>query len=423
MARSKIPVTKRQGGLGRRAQNTDNVLGFLMSGVAVSGGAQLNTVYKLRSIRDAENLGLNLAYDTTNNVLVYRRLLRIYTRNPSAEVHLQLVAQARTLTQMLDIAYSTTFAKNMLRDAGGRIKYLGVARNPATGYTPTLSGGLDADVLAAIPKAQGLYDSEAAEFRFCQIVIEGRSFNGSVGSATDLRGLGHENVSVFIGQDPVIRASHADHAGYAAVEDFLGCLSVAAVSQNVGENNRDLFNIQNVAAGFYSGNTEITKCVGLSSDTLLSGYVEQDLATLDEKGYIFIEPVTGLAGLYINDTHTCTAIESDYAYVENNAVIDKAITLARTALLPIVNARLKADTTSGQLAAVEEKGIIDVAVDSLSVMEKDGDISGGIEAEICPDNPDYDLLGGDDLDVGLSFVPMIIGRRVTLSIGFRNPKN
>ena len=421
MARNKISVTKQEGGLGRRAQNTDNVIGLIAGGVAVSGKLVLDTRYVCNSIKDVVALGIDAAYDTTNTVLLYRRLKRIYDRNKSAEVHLMVVAKARTLTQMVDIAYSTPHGKQMLRGAGGRIKYLGVVRNPTTD-SPTLTDGLDADVLAAIPKAQELYNSEAAEFRYCQIVLEGRAFNGTTGSAKDLRTLSAPNVSVAILADPTISKLATIYNNYAAVEDVLALLSVAAVSQNIGENNRTLFNLQNVAREYYSGSSDIAGCIGLSSNAVLSNYVEADLAALNAKGYIFGEPVAGLTGLYLNDSHTCVELTSDYAYIENNATIDKATALARTALLPKVNARLKADTTSGQLAAVEEQGLIAIAVDSLAGMETDGDISGGRDAEINPDNPDYDLLAGDDLVVAVSFVPMAIGRTISLQIGFNNPK-
>ena len=188
------------------------------------------------------------------------------------------------------------------------------------------------------------------------------------------------------------------------------------------QENKALFNLQDVANDFYSGATQLNQCVGLSSNLKLSSYVEQDLETLNEKGYIFAEPVSGLAGIYFNDTHTCVTITSDYSYIENNAVIDKAIRLCRIALLPVVNARLYADVSTGQLTSTEEKGLINIAVKSIEPLEKDGDISGGIDAAICPDNPEYDLLGGDDLDVVVSFVPVIIGRKINLTIGFRNPK-
>jgi len=421
MARNKISVTKQQGGLGRKVQNADNVIGLIAGGVAVSGKLVLGTRYVCNSIKDVKALGIDAAYDSANTVLLYRRLERIYTRNKSAEVHLMVVAQATLLAEMVNIANGTPYGKNLLRSAGGRIKYLGIVRNPSS-YDPDLSDGLDVDVLDAVGYAQELYNSEAAEFRYAQIVIEGRYFNGTVGSAIDLRTLEAPNVSVAILADPSISKSNEMFNNYAAVEDVLGCLSVAAVSQNIGENNKTLFNLQNVARGYYNDSSDINGCIGLSSNSVLSSYNEADLQVLNDKGYIFGEPVTGLAGLYLNDSHTCDVITSDYAYIENNATIDKATALARTALLPKVNARLKADTESGQLAAVEEQGLISIAIDSLEGMEKDGDISGGRDAEINPDNPDYDLLAGDDLVVAVSFIPMAIGRTISLQIGFNNPK-
>ena len=170
------------------------------------------------------------------------------------------------------------------------------------------------------------------------------------------------------------------------------------------------------------GNEFFTTGCNLSSFASILTYSAGDLTALNTKGYIFAEQVSPLPGFYLCDAHTCEVVTSDYCYLERNRVIDKAINLARTQLLPVVNARLKADTTSGQLDKAEEEGLIAIAVDSIEILEIDKDISGGRACSINEDNPDYNLLSGDSLDFSLTFVPMVIGREVTLKVGFSNPK-
>lgn len=414
MARNNVYVEKLQGGLGRRALNTDGVCALITNGVAVVGGLQLGTVYELRSINDLIALKVDAAYDTANKVLVYERVKRFFILNPVAELHLMVLAQSVTMAQMADKA-NALYAKKLLKDLKGRVKLLAICRNPATGYTPTIEDGLDADVLATIPKAQALLDEEFAQFRFAQIFVEGRSFSGNASSAADLRSLENveaPNVSVVIHQDFDVANRDALYSGHANVEDFLAVNSVAAVSQNPGERT-DRFNLTRVAEG-------LNVKTGLSSKQLINTFDEQALDALHDKGYLFAEPVSGLDGLYFNDSHTCIGLDSDYAYVENNRTINKALFLARTAILPNVNSRLIIDETTGRLIDIERSRLEDAAVGAVETMQRDGDISGGVVAYI---DPSQNLLAGDDIILQLTFVPVSIGRKFRLKIGFSNPFN
>lgn len=414
MARNNVTVEKLQGGLGRRANNLDGVCGLITNGVAVADGLALGTIYVLRSINDLEVLKVNRAYDIANKVLLYHRVERFFILSPGAELHLLVVAQTVTQAQMAD-KVNAGYAKKLIKDSAGRVKMIAIARNPATGYTPTIEGGLDADVLAAIPKAQALLDEEFGQFRFAEIFLEGRSYTGAASAATDLRDIEDvlaPNVSVIIHQDLNLAALDALFAGSAQVEDFLAMESLAAVSQNAGERISQ-FNLTRVAEG-------LNVRVGLSSNLAVASYSDTDLDTLHDKGFIFGEPVAGIDGHYFNDTSTCVAISSDYAYVENNRTINKAILLGRVALVPSINARLRIDDQNGQLLDIERARLEDTVAGALDVMLRDGDISGGVEVFI---NPEQNLLAGDDLVIELSFVPVSIGRKIKLKVGFSNPFN
>lgn len=411
MGRPNVTIKKLNGGLGRRAPNTDAVFGMVLSAPAITGTGNManGTSYVFASIKDAMAIGINAAYDTANHILVYHHINRFFQRNPNATLYFMSAPQTAKLADMCDVTQN--YAKKLLKDAGGKIKFIGVGRNPASGYTPTLSDGLDDDVLNAAPNAQATYDSEFTEFRYASFLIEGRSFNGSAAAAKDLRTLLAENVSVIIAADPAISGADAAYAGYAALGDVLGLISLAAVSQDPGELIQP-FNLQQAGLGMF-----VT--AGLSSNLAISSYNDADLDQLNDKGYIFPDMIAGLDGFFLSDSHTCSAIaDNDYAYIEANRTIEKAIFLARTAILPKVKSRLKVDPASGQLDDDVRKSLEQTGVASLEPMQDDGDISGGIDFYI---DPAQNILSSSNLNVEATFVPVAIGRQITISIGFSNP--
>lgn len=409
MARPKLIVKKLNGGLGRRKPNADMVTGVVLNAVATPK-MLLGNIYELRSVADAEALGLSDEYDDTNNVLVFYRLKRLFLRNPSIIVFMMPVAQTVTLTQMVD--KTQNYVAKLLREKAGSIVQWFVARNPLATYTPTIANGLDKDSLDAVLKAQELLDAEFEKDRYSEGIIEGRSFSGTATASADLRDLTVKcpDVSIVIMADNSVSKSKTVFKHYAAVEDYAGIVSKVAVSQNAGELIASL-NLTNA-------NEKAFITAGLSSGLPISEYNDTDLDTLSDKGYVFAVPVSGMAGFWINDTPTCTEVSSDFAYMENNRTIKKAIKLARLALLPRVKGRLYVDENTGYIKPEVIKELETIAVTSIDPMLSDGDISGGVEAYI---NPKQNVLATSEFEVLLTFIPVAIGRKITLKVGFKNP--
>lgn len=415
--RPRLIVQKLNGGLGRRNPSADMITGSVMNAVATSEMV-LGNIYTLQNIQQVEALGITKEYDLTNKVLVYERLRRFFVHNPSVTVHFMPVAQGVTLTQMVD--KENNYLARLLREKAGEIVQVSVSLNPKEDYTPTIETGLDKDSIDAIYKAQGLSDAEWAKDRYTEIYIEGRSFSGTSAAALNLRTLLSEcpDISVVIGADFEVSSRGDLYKGYAAVEDFAAMVSKAAVSQNAGEQIGD-FNLTHM-------DERIFIIPGLSSGTRLGNYSDTDLDTLDGKGYIFFAPVVNIggvsstAGIFINDTHTCDKITSDYAYTENNRTIKKAIKLAKSALTPKVKGRLYVDENTGFMAPETVKDLETTTKVALDPMVAAGDISGGVDAYI---NPEQNVLASSEFEVYLTFIPVAIGRRITLKVGFRNPLN
>jgi hypothetical protein len=421
MSYNSFKVIRNNGALGRRTPSDYKIMGLVGTGVAVAGKLALGTVYTLKSTVDANLIGLDAAYDTTNNILVYHHIARFFMREPSGELRFMLAAQTVSLTDLVD--KNNQYAKKVLKDGQGKVKWCAIFRNPATGYTPVLTTGLDGDVLTAVPKAQELYEDEAQYFRFSGFLIEGRQFNGTTALAKDLRTLLSTNVSVTILQDPAVAGANAAWAKYAAVGDILGLKAKADISQDFGELIED-FNLTNAANSAFID-------IGLSSGQLISDMQDTDMITLDQKGYIFGSPVPTIDGFYVNDTHTCDVLaDNDYAYIENNSVIEAATSLAQAAIIRKTKSRLLINSTTGLLLPEIKTSLENDLRASLNPLVDSGDISGGVDAQIPDQYQDEDgntitqnLLANSNIFYELTFVPVAIGRSITLRIGFNNPNN
>ena len=175
----------------------------------------------------------------------------------------------------------------------------------------------------------------------------------SVASAEDLRGFDCENVSVVIAQDKNVADRDAAYAAHAAVGTALGMLSVRFVHENMG--SVDIESHPRTAKGTpdYSM-MDLTLGrwlnVAISNGTLLSAVSRSDQKTLNEKGYIFAGSFEGYTGVFFSNSHTCVKKDSDYAYIEYNAVWNKAAKLVRTTLIPRVRSQVKADPSTGYIA-------------------------------------------------------------------------
>lgn len=391
----------------------DGIAGLILHGVAIANVALLETkeIFKLS---DATALGLDAEYDETNDIQVYYHIKEFYrayksiTGSDSARLFIMLVDNSVTggeldvtMEDMLTDAPGT-MAKKLIIDAEGKIRYLAAAMNPAAGYAATLLDGLDADVQASIPAAQGLADWAWGSDRPLNVILEGRELNGLAAANQDLRaiaGVEAENVSVTILQDYTYADGlNALRQKHAAVGTVLGVRAALAVHENIGEVER--CNIEDVIKKEFQR-------VGLSSHDLVNDRLE-DLDTLDAKGYIYALRFTDYDGVYLNDDHTCTPIQEDAEGNKNlhqiayGAVVGKAKRQLRNALLPKVKTTQDIDATTGKLSTGAIKYFEGIGNTEMNQMFNDGEISAGATSV----DPDSDLLNAPRvLNVNFTIVP------------------
>ncbi len=395
-------VNIRRGNLGANVlAGADSTSGMVLQGVAAPGLA-LNAVAEIRQLKDAEALGITDTYDSDNNVRVWYHIKEFYRlAGRGTRLYILLVATSVSMADMADTA--NDHAKKLVVESQGEVRQLGLVANPQSGYSATIVDGMDSNVLAAIPQAKGLVDWSWQTHRPLVVLIEGRELTGLAAAVQDLRDITNtpaQGVGVVIAQDfNFAETQNTLGRKHAAVGTALGAMAAIAVAQNIGE--VETLNLSDTVSGSFLN-------PGLSSHAQVSD-VEDELATLDAKGYIFPLRYTGQDGVYFNSDHACVEViqdsEGNYNHYQlsYSRTVGKAARQLRQALLPKVKSVQRIDPSSGKLEPGVVKYFDGLGNDALLAMEAAGEISGGATYT----DPDSNLLTPPrELKVDFAIVPM-----------------
>ena len=135
--------------------------------------------------------------------------------------------------------------------------------------------------------------------------------------------------------------------------------------------------------------------------------------TLNSYRYIFLTKRTGLAGTYWNDSHTCIATSSDYAYIENNRTIDKAIRGVYSGLLPKLNSPLVLNS-DGTMTDNTIAILTSAARPNLDQMVRDSELS----AYSVTIDPAQDVQTTSKVVVAIKLIGVGVARNITVNIGY-----
>jgi len=416
-----VDYKKLNGGLGGRNPSGDKVFGLIAGGVVTAEYDTLGTIVQLLQLSDAEDLGIDAAYDSNNSVLLHYHIEEFFEDNPDSVLWLQVVAQGTSQTEMVDKAEAMAY--KMMTDEASRnkVRVIGTVLNPVAPYAPTTTDGIDEDVLTAIPKAQDLIDTLAAEGILLDgIVLEGRNLTTTIADVPDLRAETSRNVSVVVAADPAVIALDADYAGSAAVGTFLRSLGVRQISENAGsvqllnmpegKEADESYPLNNGALGRWES-------AALSSGTLFSALTTTEKDLLTTRGVIYVGKFENYTGYYFNDSSTCIELADDYAYIENNRIWNKAVRLLNEAMIPRIRSKFKKDTDTGYPAATAIAGWKSVMGAKLQLMVDDNDISG----YTLYIDPAQDVKVGTPLVVKVGLIVDGILREIEIQVGLSNP--
>jgi hypothetical protein len=224
----------------------------------------------------------------------------------------------------------------------------------------------------------------------------------------DLGTLTDQNVTVDIGQDGAALGNYLftiSGKSIGSLGAMLGTTAAAAVSQSIAE----------VGAFNVSDGTEFDTAA-FSTGELVRNVSQGRLDQLNDYGYTFLRKfmaTTITTGTYFNGSRTAISLTSDYCFIERVRTIDKAKSVTRDVLLPLLGSRipLNADGTMQQTTVAN---IQTVAGTPLNQMVTDGDIS----AYQVVIDPAQKILVTGILYITLKIVPVGIAKTISVTIGY-----
>jgi len=155
--------------------------------------------------------------------------------------------------------------------------------------------------------------------------------------------------------------------------------------------------------------------LAFANGQLLSSSAISDnlLSSLNDKRYIFAKKFVGRSGSYFNDSNCAIASNNDYAQIENNRTIDKAIRGVYASLLPSLNGplQLNSDGTLSENTAVYFESQSGVNLDQ---MVRDGELSA---FQTFVDRT-QDVLSTSTIIVTVQLVINGVARIIQVPIGF-----
>lgn len=404
MPLSDVSISLGNGNLGRLPNSEDGIAAIVVSGVAVGGSFALGEVLgPFLSLKDAEDMGITAAYDVTNTCMAHSHIKDFYAAAGSGN-QLYVMVVAKTVTLAQQAANAGVYAKTLLATALGKIRFLGLTRVPDGAYTPTYANGLDTDITAAIAALKVMHAAEFTDHRPVRFVVEGRDWQGNAGTTLDLTdtatGPNANQVMLVIGQNRDAAALHAGAAESAAVGLMLGTLAANRVHYSAARVKSGMLPIDNV---------------GLSDGTAITAMTTTDLNALNDKSYVFIRAITGVAGKFWNSDFMACPETDDYCFMSRGRVIDKAARITYATYVTELNDDVEIGSDGKMAAAVIKnyESILETAIGT----QMAGEIS---DVSVYID-PNQNVLANDTINVEVSIIPRGLARFITVTLAYSNP--
>lgn len=394
----RVKINFANGALGQVEPEADGCLGFVALGaqeVPADGGFKLHKAYTLRKAADLEALGLT----GENNPNLCRNVSDFYAEaGDGAELWLMGFAAAKTFAEVLD-KDAAAGAKALLQASNGKIRGLVAFKTPAANYTPTLEKGMDADVAAALAKAQGLGEWATETLRApIFTLVEGYGFAGDAATLADLTTMEYNRAGVIIGDT-------TPNSPNACMGVVAGRIAAAPVQRKISRVKDGPLRPLNIFIGDQPAEAA-------------------DAETLHEKGYITFRTFVGRSGCFIADDNLATRVGDDYRALTNRRVIDKAYRIAYDTLLGALNDEVSvaSDGTLSPAWCTALKSRVEQAL--IAQMTANGNLGNdpGDPADTgvaCAIDYRQQILSTSHLAVGLRVKPNGYAKYIEVELGFK----
>lgn len=386
-----ITFQREQGGLKRRVEGEDHVSALLFYGPEATHLPDLLEVY---SLEDAERNKVS----ATKTPMVHYHIAEFFRVAPGSKLIVRAVPAESYDGNFIEI-------KQMQQQAAGTIRQIGVW----LGHSNTVHE-------ANLNKA--CQDLAAMNMPLSAVVAY-RMTKEELAALPTLGANSYPRVSICIAQDggglgaSLAKKGGADKPAVTAIGACMGAIARAKVHESIAWVEK-----QNMVSTSYASKSEnLAKeldVTALVDGTLINELTPEQQEALNRKRYLFLRKHVGHAGSYWNDSFTADKTDSDYAYIENNRTIDKAVRGIYRSLLPHLSGPLRIDAKTGSIAVGTTIFLETLAKYCLIQMERAGELS-GFEVEI---DPNQSVLGSSKLNVAVKLVPMGVLRQINVNIGF-----
>lgn len=383
-----VKFVRENGGLNRLLSGEDHI-----SGLVVVGEAALESQLVL-SVEELAEKGITVAAMP----VTFYQINEFFRINPGAKLYVKGVKTS-------DGTYSEV--KQLQNFAEGKLRRVAVCDFKRA------ASELSAAVGSLNQVAKDLRALNIPLSTFLSVKVAAQD----MADLPSLHTLDAENVSVVLGQDMggLGRFLSVADPSLSAIGAVLGASSKAKVHESIAWVEK-----QNLVSGAYSkllaDDKELARemdILGFCDGSLLSSYTPQKIQEMNEKGYIFGIKYAGQAGSYFNDSFTATKKDDDFAYIENNTTVDKAIREINRVLTPKISSPVYIDPDTGFLENSSVSALEALCDDVLDQMVRDGEVS-GYKVYI---NPAQQILRDSKLEVVLKIVPVGTLREITVKIG------
>lgn len=394
----RIKINYENGAIGSVIPSPDGCLGIVTNGTAVAGKFELGKAYVLKSYRGLADLGIT---ETENPGI--EKIVREFYDEAGEGIELWLMAFAQTVKPSEMVDPSKDYATQLVLASNGRIRGLMVAHCPDASYEVTVTDGLDADIMAAVPKAQALGEW-AANNRFAPlfVILEGRNFSGDATELPELTEMSNNRVGILLG-DTVSGSKGA------AIGVIAGRIATIPVQRNIGRVKEGAL----MPLQFYIG------------ETTASNYINIEL--LHDKGFITFRNYVGKAGYFFTDDPLATKVGDDYRQLTNRRIIDKAARIAYNTLIEELleeipvneNGTIQNSVAKNWQAKVEQA----IATGMTAYGELSADYTNpNDKGVVCYINPEQNVLSSSRLEISVKVRPFAYAKYIDVNLGF-NVKN
>lgn len=384
---SGITVNVGTGGLGRRAINNDGISGLILYNDTPPTGFATDNIIKVFSLEEAEGLGI---IEGGTFAADWYHISEFFRANQNGTLWIGYFAEPVGAYDFLEIATMQNFV-------GGEVRLYGIYA-PLETYASTQVTAVQA-AIDTIPSTQPVSAFLASD-------MSGIVSITGWGSIADLRTDTARDVTAVTGQDGNAAGKALFDAGGVSITvlgRILGDHSFAAVNQSVGE----------------VGEFNISNGIELETPAMANGDLVADLSltalgSVKDKGYAVIRKrLPDVAGTYHERTPTAVAFTSDFAFIENVRVVDKATRLLNAAYIPYLNTRLLVNSdgtlTDDVVGFFQDLG--------QSTLDGDMEAGGEISDSSVEIDPTQDVLATSTLVVTVKILPTGIAEFITFNIG------